>query len=127
MGGICERDGECLKDLGCVKEYYGFDCSQKCTLTCNDDTCDREDGICDECRKVPNEQSPLCREAGGLLLDQSISASLITSIIFRLLVENSFSDLHARITGSNWSEYCFEHLVSAQCLAITLNIFTAFI
>ena len=71
VGGICNRNGECLRNLGCVKEYYGFDCGLNCNTTCNDGSCHRDDGICDECRKIPEEQTPLCRTAGMYYYDLS--------------------------------------------------------
>lgn len=65
MGADCNRDGSCLRQLGCVPEFYGSDCGIPCNITCNDDTCDIDDGVCDECRKIPSTtQSPLCRSAG---------------------------------------------------------------
>ncbi|XP_053387905.1 multiple epidermal growth factor-like domains protein 6 isoform X10 [Mercenaria mercenaria] len=63
VGGVCERNGECLRNLGCLKNYYGFDCGEVCLETCNDNTCHRDDGVCDACRNRTADRSPLCRDA----------------------------------------------------------------
>ncbi|KAH3875380.1 hypothetical protein DPMN_038644 [Dreissena polymorpha] len=49
---------------GCVTGRYGDRCEFSCLDTCNDNTCGRTSGVCDECNKLPQLQSALCRTAG---------------------------------------------------------------
>ncbi|KAH3875438.1 hypothetical protein DPMN_038704 [Dreissena polymorpha] len=64
QGNVCERTGQCFRDLGCRPGFYGPTCSLNCTTTCTDDACNIDDGMCDECKKVAELQTPLCRSAG---------------------------------------------------------------
>ncbi|KAH3875437.1 hypothetical protein DPMN_038703 [Dreissena polymorpha] len=93
---ICQfSNGTCI--VGCEDTYFGSECDSavaqvcapprfSCLDTCNDNTCGRTSGVCDECNKLPQLQSALCRTAESVTKKTELALRRVSTDIMATCV-----------------------------------------
>ncbi|XP_060556646.1 multiple epidermal growth factor-like domains protein 10 [Ruditapes philippinarum] len=94
-GSICQQsNGKCL--YGCEDGFHGLQCSEECSVYCNDTLCEQDDGKCTKgCKsKVKNDKiCPLTSDLGSseqsvntaaISLGTFLAVSVVVNIVFMI-------------------------------------------